>query len=112
MRSRASRSCRPYARPCKGGAETSRIVEQRLHIFDSPGECERADAAGLAIEGNHVLAPRRAILEHKHLPGALSAEIEQFISSAAKKTGQIEVACLERPSAKWAFAPCDGAVCS
>src|SRR6266436_8423822 len=68
----------------------SRIVQQSLHIFDYCGECERTDAAGFAIERNHIVTPRRAILEHEHLPAAFASEIEQLISHTPQKTGEIE----------------------
>jgi hypothetical protein len=68
-----------------GGA--SCIVKQRFHVFDRGSEREGTDAAGFAIEGNHVLPPCRSIMKHEHFPAALGAEIEQLISSAPQKAG-------------------------
>jgi len=70
-------------------------VQQRLHVLDCSGKRQRTDAARFAIKGNYVIAARRTILEHEYFPAALSAEIEQLISRAPQKAGEIKVVRLE-----------------
>jgi hypothetical protein len=88
------------------GADTLRIVNQSLHVFDHCGECKRSDAAGLTVIGDHVLATRWAVLEYEHLLAALSAYIEQLVASAPQKAGEIEISGLERTSTDHALVPC------
>jgi hypothetical protein len=57
-----------------------------------------ADAAAPAVEGDNVIAPRRAVMEHEHFPAAFGAEIEQIVSSTPQKAREIEVARLKGAS--------------
>ena len=95
------------------GAGTSCIVNERLHVFDRRGECERPDATGLAIERPNVVAARRPVLKHKHLTAALITQVEQLIAGAPEEAGQIEISSLEGALANRAFVPwVAGGVCS
>jgi hypothetical protein len=70
-------------------------VQQRFHVLDCSGECERPNAAGFAVEPHYVVAARWTVLEHEHFPAALSAQIYQLVSCAPQKAGEIEIACFE-----------------
>ena len=53
-------------------------------------------ASGVAVEGQHVVAARRAITEDENLAPAFGAQVDEVIARAAQKAGEIEVARLER----------------
>ena len=88
------------------GVATLRIVNDRLHVFDRRGECERPDSAGFAIESHYIVATCRAVLEHEHFPSALVAQIEQLVAGAPEIAGEIEIAGLERSSTNRAIVTC------
>ena len=67
-------------------------------LADLPGgDGERANGGGVAIEGDHVVAPGWPILKHEDLTPPFGAQVEQFVARAAQETGEIEVAGLEGP---------------
>ena len=55
-------------------------------------------AGGVAVERQHVIAPRRAIAEHENLAPAFGAQVDEVVAGAAQKAGEIEIARLERAS--------------
>src|SRR5262249_6610934 len=50
------------------------IVEQRLHVLDGGRESERRDGGAVAVEGQHVLPPRRPVTKDEHLASSLGAQ--------------------------------------
>ena len=55
-----------------------------------------ANADGVAVERQHVVAARRTITEHKDLASAFGAQVDEVVARAAQKAGEVEVARLER----------------
>jgi len=112
-RSDASRNCGPPALDTFVCLVSSRIVQQRFHVLDCSGECERPNAAGFAVEPHYVVAARWTVLEHEHFPAALIAQIEQLVASAPQEAREVEIARFERASTNRAVGPfVDGAVWS
>ena len=73
----------------------SSIVQQRLHVLYSGGECERRHRRPVAVERQHVLAPGWPVAKDEDLAPALGTQIDQLVAGAAQKTGEIEVAGFE-----------------
>jgi hypothetical protein len=80
-------------------------VNERLHVFDGGSERERSNAAGFALERYDIVSARGAVLEHKYLSAALSAQIEQLVACAPQKAGEVEISGLESALADRAFIP-------
>jgi len=60
------------------------------------GERQRPNGDAVAVERQHVVAPRRAIAEDEDLAPRFGPQVDEVVSRAAQETGEIEVACLER----------------
>jgi hypothetical protein len=75
-------------------------VQKSLHVLDGGCESQRPNAGGVAIEGHHVAAPRRAISKDEHLCAGPRPQLQKVVAGAAQEAGEIEIACLERGSAR------------
>ena len=81
------------------------IVQQRLHVLDGGGERQRRNGGAVAVERQHVVAPRRSIAEDEDLAPAFGAQVDKVVARAAQKAGEVEVARLERGLVAFRISP-------
>ena len=60
------------------------------------GERQRWNSRAVAVERQHVVAPRRAVAEHEDLSWPFGAQVDEVVARAAEEAGEIEIARLER----------------
>jgi hypothetical protein len=68
-------------------------VQQSLHVLDGGGEGQGPNAGRVAIEGHHVVTPRRAIPKDEDPRPSCAGS--QLRSPATQETGEIEIARLK-----------------
>jgi hypothetical protein len=64
-------------------------------VLDCGGEGQGPNACRVAVEGDHIVAPRCPILKDEDLALAFRAKVEQFVAGATQEAGEIELAGLE-----------------